>query len=363
MFAIKNKRFLIRFAGKRPEKPPYIIYCLGFIALWMTYLFFLAKAPMAQEIRFATDSAGREVEVRAPVRKIVALSTDSLEVLRILNAQALVVGVNHNIPREPRFWPEFQDLTVVGHPFEPDMERIASLRPDLVLSYLHRPGPELEKKLEPSGIKVLRLEFFRMSTVAKEVETLGRLLGKEAEANAYVNWLGRHMSDIDEIVSSGSDPPIVYVESYTSYRAAGPGSSGFELCRMAGGRNIASELTVHAPLITSEWVTAQNPDAIVKLASLRGEYLATDNRRMAAFRKEILDRPGWKFIEAVKNGKVFALSGDVGPGPRGVVGIACMVKWFYPQVSHNLKPEEIHREYLENFQGVPYQGHYVFPKD
>ena len=362
MIARKIKRCFVLHRNP-PEKSWFFVCCLGLLAWLLVLDSLFAGTPLAQEIRIATDSAGREIEIRAPVRKIVALSTDSLEVLRILKAQELVVGVNHNVFQEPDFWPEFQRSASIGHPFDPDMEQIASLRPDLVLSYLRRPGPELEKKLEPSGIKILRLEFFRMSTVAEEVETLGRVLGKETEAKAYVNWLRRHMSDIDEIVSGVSEPPMVYVESYTSYRASGPGSSGFELCRIAGGRNIASNLAVHAPLITSEWVTSRNPDAIVKLASLRDEYLATSNRQMAAFRQEILDRPGWTLIDAVETGKVFALSGDVGPGPRGVVGIAYMVKWFYPAISRNLKPKEIHREYLEIFQGVPYQGHYAYPEN
>ncbi len=351
------------FRRKRIESPPSKIGGFRLKAAWLIAWLLFSGAAFAGEIRTATDSAGREVLIPTPVRRIVALSTDSLEVVRILNAQDLVVGVNETVPKEPLFWPEFQSATVVGHPFNPNLEQIAAIRPDLVLAYLRRPGPELERKLEPSGIRVLRLDFFRMSTIAEEVRTLGRLLEKETEAEAYVGWLHRHMSNIDEIVARAASRPRVYVEGYTAFRASGPGSSGFELCRMAGGTNIAADLAVHAPLITSEWVTAQNPDAIVKLSSLRDEYLADSPLRMAAFRQEIMDRNGWGFVDAVKNGRVFALSGDVGPGPRGIVGIAYMVKWFFPQSAKDLKPREMHKEYLETFQGVPYRGHYAYPDD
>ncbi len=308
-----------------------------------------------------TDSAGRQVSVRLPVRRIVALTGDSMEALRILGAGERVVGVNRSVPQEAAFWPEFLDAAVVGNPFSPNLEKIAALRPDLVIGYVMRPGPELEKKLIPLGISVLRLDFYRMSTVAEEVATLGRLLETPAAAEIYAGWLERHMGALQAVADRAPVRPRVFVESYSAFRASGPGTSGFEMCRLAGGDNVTAELAVQAPLISSEWISAKDPEVIIKLASLENEYSASDSRHLAAAREEIIDRKGWHHIRAVRDGRVYVISGDVGPGPRGVVGIAYMTRWLFPEFAGAIDPSAIHKEYMEKFQGMRFQGHYAYP--
>ena len=46
--------------------------------------------------------------------RIIALNSDCLEVLRILNAQEMVVGINDTIAKEKTFWGNLADLPVVG---------------------------------------------------------------------------------------------------------------------------------------------------------------------------------------------------------------------------------------------------------
>lgn len=293
-----------------------------------------------------------------PKFRVIALTGDSLEALRILDAQGLVVGVNDTIIKEPLFWGELAGLPVVGSWNEPNYEKIYSLRPDLVLTYKDYPGPELEKKLQ--GIKILRLDLYKPSTMFKEMKTLAKILHKKQEAKKFIRWYQNKLNHIRAKISKSSSSPRVYMECYSAYHALGPGSGGYQMCELAGGDSISSEFSIPYPQITSEWVLNKQPEVIVKTASING-YIGTSKKLMKKARQEIIDRPGWKDIKAIKDNRIHVLTSDIDTGPRAIVGIAYMAKWFYPQKYSTLQPMQIHKQYLKKFQEVKYRGCYAWP--
>jgi iron complex transport system substrate-binding protein len=307
------------------------------------------------------DALGESVEVRLPVKRLVVLTSDALEVVRALKAQDLVVGINNGITKDPLFWPRLKDRPVVGKWSEPDYEMIASLNPDMVISYARYPGAEMERKLTPLGIKVVRLDFYKLSSLSKEVETLGRILKREKEAKELTAWYREKLNLIQEGLRHVKGRPDVYVESYTEYHTTGPGSGGHEMCVLAGGHNIASDFSISYPQITPEWVLANNPHVIIKAAALGNCYAISDPAPLKSVRDKIMDRPVWDNIRAVQEGTVYVMASDIWTGPRAIIGISYMAKWFYPEVFRNFDPETLHREYLENFQGIKYRGMYVYP--
>lgn len=105
-----------------------------------------------------TDALGRQVSVTTPVRRIVALNSDALEILRTLRAQDRIVGVYSEIDREPAFWGTLTALPKIGGWRTPNLEAIADLAPDLVLTYSRNPGEAFDRKMAALGIPVLRLE-------------------------------------------------------------------------------------------------------------------------------------------------------------------------------------------------------------
>ncbi|MBE9550843.1 MAG: hypothetical protein IMF13_02220 [Proteobacteria bacterium] len=72
-------------------------------------------------------------------------------------------------------------------------------------------------------------------------------------------------------------------------------------------------------------------------------------------------RQAWDHIRAVKEGRVYVMAGDIWTGPRAIIGMSYMAKFFYPDAFKALDPEALHREYMEKFQGINYQGMYVYP--
>jgi iron complex transport system substrate-binding protein len=339
------------------------------IAQTVVILFFCLVVPVEGitphnrkgESIYIKDALGESVEVRLPVKRLVVLTSDALEVVRAIKAQDLVVGINTGITKNPLFWPGLKDRPVVGKWSEPDYEMIASLNPDMVISYARYPGAEMERKLTPLGIKVFRLDFYKLSSLSKEVETLGRILGKEEEARQLIDWYQEKLELIEMGSKKFGDLPDVYIESYTEYHTTGPGSGGHEMCVLAGGHNIGSGFSIPYPEITPEWVLANNPHFIIKATSLSNCYGMIDSGSLKGIRREIMARPAWDNIRAVQEGTVYVMASDIWTGPRAIIGTSYMAKWFYPEVFRNFDPETLHREYLEKFQGIKYRGVYVYP--
>lgn len=316
-----------------------------------------------QSIRIQ-DATGRFVEVGLPVRKLVVLTSDALEIVRALKAEELVVGVYSDISRDPLFWPGLKEKPKVGNWKGLNYELVVALNPDIVLCYAQRPGRDMEKKLAAFGITVIRLDFFKLDSLEKEVETLGRILRKEKEAGQLIAWYRKNLNFVQERLKDYSDRPNVYIEGDSNYHTTGPGSGGHHMCVLAGGHNIASDLSIPYPEVTPEWILVNNPNVVVKVTTVTtcGTcYVMTDTGALKGIRDSIMDRPAWDNIRAVKEGKVYIMANEIWTGPRAIIGTSYMAKWFYPDLFTDFDPEALHREYLERFQGIKYQGVYVYP--
>jgi iron complex transport system substrate-binding protein len=75
----------------------------------------------------------------------------------------------------------------------------------------------------------------------------------------------------------------------------------------------------------------------------------------------IAEAPELSQVNAAKNEKIYLMTTEITSRPRWFVGLAYLAKWFNPDQFESLDPEAIHKEYLEKFQGVGYQGTFVYP--
>lgn len=317
----------------------------------------------AQKAVIMEDAAGTQVKVRLPVKRLVVLTSDALEVIRSLGASDLVIGVYSGISKNGLFWPELKDRPKVGTWKEINYEQVVDLNPDAVLCYGARPGRDMEKKLAPFGIQVIRLDFFKPDTLVKEVEILGRILGKEKQAGELAAWYIDRLNHVEKFLKNELGRPKVYIEGDSSYHTTGPGSGGHDMCVSAGSRNIAAGLSIPYPEVTSEWIVAANPDVIVKATakSAGGScYTMTDGRSLETIRTGIMSRPAWPYINAVKQGRVHVIANEIWTGPRAVIGMYFLVRWFFPDAAADFDPDRLHKEYIEKFQKIPYKGVYVY---
>lgn len=316
-----------------------------------------------------TDSANRTVEVPYPVESIVVLWDNPPEELRSLGAIDRIVGIDTATKEkvDKGFFPELEDVPVIGSYDEPDYEKIAELNPDVVImlsSYAPLPD-EVQEKLEPFGIKVVALDFYMVEEWEREVTTLGKMLDKEEEAKEYIAFFQEYWDMLEErsATISEDEKKTVYFEgakTYQTYGGADYGSGIPGMIRAAGGLDLFPEREEYAFEVDPEEVAARNPDVIFKGTSI-GYYL-TNTTECAAIRDEVASRPELSGTTAVQNGDVYFISFDVAGGARKKLGPMYLAKKVYPELYTDMDPDAILKEYLETYQGLDYQGVYIYPQ-
>ncbi len=312
------------------------------------------------------------VTIPMPVERIVVLNLACAESVRGIKARDMVVGVGSSLVEGSNrdFFPEMIDLPTVGKWSEPDIEAIISLNPDIVIADLRTPDPEkLEDKLEGTGITVVRMGFTYPDYSSSEIMALGYILDRKDDARELNSFAGKYLDLIEERVSSiaESERPRVYPIYYTSADLWKTGSNGSivdMLCGLAGGENIAHDLTGGTggmyPTVDPEWVVGENPQIIFTWSSPGGYSLANDTAMRELWTK-IVQAPELSRVDAAKDERVHLMTTEITSRPRWFVGLSYLAKWFYPEKFPDLDPEAIHKEYLERFQGLKYQGIFVYP--
>lgn len=341
---------------------------LGFYAVFLLAgLIFTTTGTAADKTRpemiTITDARGRQIKLVSPPGRIVVTNSDVAEVICALGAADRIVGASDTCKQDPILSGKLAKAVDVGKWSRPSAEKIVELRPEVVFAYesfLTNAG-----QIEATGIPVVCLDCYKIETLAQDIKTLGRILNKNQEAAAYVQLMEKYLKDIEKRASNLplDQKPSVYLEMYSDYKSVAAGSGGHQMLEMAGGSNIAAGEPVAYPQVSSEWVLSKNPQVIIKAVSsaVPSGYGETAGA-MEKKRAEIMARPGWRGIAAVREGRVYVISSDIYTGPRAVVGIAYFAKWLHPRLFPDLDPEAIHREFLQRFHGLTPGGAWVYPE-
>lgn len=119
-----------------------------------------------------TDDLGRPVAVPSRVTRVVSLSPNLTEMLFATGAGDRIVGTDDfsNFPREARALPKVGGM-------QPNIEKIAALRPDLVIASTEGNQPNLAPALGAAGIPLYVVKTDRLAEVVPAMRKLGKLVG------------------------------------------------------------------------------------------------------------------------------------------------------------------------------------------
>ena len=322
------------------------------------------------------DSADRVVTVKKPVERIIPCMPPIAEAIQVLDAVDEVVGVSYILTGEykkadkSRSFPILSKLpSVGGHPV--DYETVLSLNPDVVIEYVHKRPDELQEHLP--GIPVVGLSFIDNRLMKEEIQKLGYILDKEAEAEEYIEWYERHFNIIKDRIDTLSDDekPRIYSGGDSNFYKTRTNDGLYGLGVMAGGRNIAADLPgascYGSITVDPEWVIGQNPDIILVTAwaGVNGAYTTDDPSGMKEVWDSVMNRSELANVAAVKNGKVFVGHYDIELTPSCVAALAYLAKQIHPDLFDDLDPQAIHQEYVDQFKRIDFNvyedGVFVYP--
>ena len=315
------------------------------------------------------DTLDRIVTVKKPIKRVVVGFHFTLETLRAIKVpREIIVGV----PSYPKvaawetYFAEYKDRPGIGNMWNPDVEAILNLDPDVVFltaASRSQPVDHASDVLESAGITVFR--FYHSCGFAgafeaypEELTKLGYIMDKEEEAEEFRDWYEGVVNLVKERVETipEEDKPKVYYETRKLWSAS---IERIARIGLAGGKSIFPD----GGAIDPEAVIKEDPDIILKLAvgeDVTGYHLdAGDTTEIEKVREEVMSRPELQRVKAVKEGKVYILStyfvaggGQGHSGVRSILQIIYHAKWFHPTLFEDLDPKAYHQEYLTRFQGL-----------
>ena len=244
----------------------------------------------------------------AEARRIVSIIPATTEMLFAMGAGDRVVAVGSY----DRFPPAVDALPRVGALLDPNVERILSLRPDLVV--LYGTQTDLRTQLERAGVPYYSYIHRGLPDITQTVRSLGARVGVDASANALAERIERQLREIRARVASTPRPKTLLVfgrEPGTLRNIEASGGVGFlhDMLETAGADDVLGDVKQQAVTMSTELVLARAPEVIVELRYTRGDAAAASDLR------------AWDAlpsVPAVRNHNVLVLYGEefVVPGPR-----------------------------------------------
>lgn len=271
----------------------------------------LAAAPVLAPLGDRSLSAGATLPSAAEARRIISIIPATTEMLFAMHAgdRLVAVGTYDHFP------PEVERLPRVGALLDPDVERIITLRPDLVV--LYGTQSDLRSQLDRAGIPYFPYVHRGLPDVAETIRSLGARVGLAREADTLAAGLERQVADVRTRVANRPRPRTLLVfgrEPGSLRDIESSGGVGFlhDMLEAAGGSDVFADIKQQSVETSTEMVLARAPEVIIEL-------------RYAQGRSRTVDLAAWDAlpsVPAVRNHHVYALQGTefVIPGPR--VGVA-----------------------------------------
>ncbi|MDC7127017.1 MAG: ABC transporter substrate-binding protein [Spirochaetales bacterium] len=334
----------------------------------------------APDVVTIVDSKGRSVSITQPVRKIAFSHYAIGDGLKILNAWNLVVAKD-GFSSDKVLFPGIDKLPPIakaGSPYSLNYEELYELEPDiLVTSDLPLPGfDDMVKKLG-TDIPVVALDLQNPDTLTENLLKLGKLLGREEEAQEYIEWYNNLITNLSEKTAKLSDDEKTRILQRTgmsgNLMTFTDDYSGIKLRnRITGSINVAGTLPSKGGWVQSmdpEWIAVQDIDVIVNFDIVpRANGTGVDDEgSYKKYRDDLMAEPVFANTNAVKKGRFYMIANEFWGTMRNIIGFAYMAKWCHPELFKDFDPEQVHQEYLTRFMRVDYDldkhGVFVYPKE
>jgi len=267
-----------------------------------------------------TDEIGRRVDVSASPRRIVSLAPGITETLYLLGLEDKIVGVTTFCN-----WPAGAlKKTRVGGFTNPSVEKIVSLRPDLIIATADGNRKDIVGQLERLGLTVYVINPSDTEKILTGILRIGAITGRREIAKKMVAGLRARLKRIEACTAGRPKPRVFFQIGLEPLITAGGRTLIGEAIVRAGGVNIAAQDTARYPRYSAEGVMAGAPEVILFAP-------------MAQDREFLAVKKFWRRfpeIPAVKNNRIHPVNADLisRASPRLFDAIEEMAQLLHPGV-------------------------------
>ena len=246
-----------------------------------------------------TAKTGTEV-AQTDNPRIAATSVAVMEICEKLDLD--LVGVpKTDLTEIPK---RYKDATVTGSPMSPDLEILAQIQPDWVLSPASLMS-DLKPKYEAAGFRYAFLNLKNIRGMFRSIEEMGELFHREEQAEALVQDFEQYYRSIQNRHEAEEKPTVLILMGLPgSYVAATENSYVGSLVELAGGVNVYAGTEEEFLNVNTEDMLKKDPDIILRTAHAMPESV------MEMFAKEFETNDIWKHFRAVEDESVYDLSNE-----------------------------------------------------
>jgi len=253
---------------------------------------------------------GSVLRLPHPVRTLITLSPHLTEL-------AFAAGAGDRILATVEFseYPAAASaLPRIGDAFRLDLERILTLKPDLIVAWQSGNPRAAVASLESLGLRVWTVEIRKPDEIATTLEWFGRAVGTSAQADATALAIREALRDLEHEYA-GLEPVSYFyqVAAHPLYTINGEHliSQALALC---GGANVFDATPGLAPQVSHEAVLAGDPQALL------APVIDGEDDPLANWHQ-------WTGLRAVQSNALFLLPADeisrATPRMLDAVGTAC----------------------------------------
>lgn len=271
------------------------------------------------------DEIGRRVKIPHSIKRIVSLAPNITEILFGLGLNEEIAGVTDfcNYPEAALNKPK------IGGFVDPSIEKIVSLKPDLIIATRDGNRPETIRTLEDLGFSVYVTDPKGFDGVIKTIKNIGEVLGRSDASGRMISNMMIKKEHIVTLTRSLPKPSVFFQVGEAPMITVGRETLANDLIRLAGGRSISENERMNYPIYSIETVISKAPEIIIR-SSMESKKNYSNLIRMWQ---------NWKSIPAVKRKAIYVVDSNLvdRPSPRIIEGLEAIVRMIHPEAMGNQK--------------------------
>jgi len=214
---------------------------------------------VAQAAITVRDDAGNSVTLARPAQRVIAMAPHITELLFAAGGGDRVVGaMNYSDYPEAA-----KRVPLVGSDAQIDLERVAALRPDLLVVWQTGNTERQLSQLKSLNIPLFYSEPKKLDEVATSLTRLGQLMGTDAAAQAAARDYRQKLAKLTATYAQRPQVRVFYQIWEKPLFTLNGEHIVSDALRVCGGANVFAGMKVTAPSVGVEAVLQENPEAII----------------------------------------------------------------------------------------------------
>ncbi len=279
---------------------------------------FAANLTQARAEVRVTDDGGQTLRLARPAKRVISLAPSVTEMVYEAGGGGLLVGT----VEYSDYPPAARALPRVGGNQRLDLERIASLKPDLVIVWFHGTASREVAQLAALGLPIFHLEPRRIEDVPDALERLGQLLDTGPAARKAAERFRARYADLRQRYAGRSRLSVFYQVADSPLLTINDKQLISDVIRLCGGRNVFGQESALVPQVSTESVVAANPDVILT-ASFVGSNVDGVQPLRAPGHAGLARWQAFSAMKAVRTGQLWVIPANPisRQGPRILDGL------------------------------------------